>query len=44
MIPAFAQILMLARTFEPLGGRKYWPIYEKAAEVGSAGRRACLRL
>ncbi|MEL6962952.1 MAG: amidohydrolase family protein [Pseudomonadota bacterium] len=32
--PAFAQILMLARTFEPLGARKYWPIFEKAAEVG----------
>ncbi|NJO39013.1 MAG: amidohydrolase [Rhizobiales bacterium] len=31
--PSFAQILMLARTFEPLGSRKYWPIYEKAAEV-----------
>ena len=31
--PAFAQILMLARTFEPLGSRKYWPIFEKAAEV-----------
>ena len=32
--PAFAQILILARTFEPLGSRKYWPIFEKAAEVG----------
>ncbi len=32
--PAFAQILMLARTFEPLGSRKYWPIYEAAAETG----------
>ena len=31
---AFAQILMLARTFEPLGAKKYWPIFQKAAEVG----------
>jgi predicted TIM-barrel fold metal-dependent hydrolase len=32
--PDFAQILMLARTFEPLGSRRYWPIFEKAVEVG----------
>ena len=32
--PAFAQILMLARTFEPLGSRKYWPIYQAAADIG----------
>jgi predicted TIM-barrel fold metal-dependent hydrolase len=32
--PSFAQILMLARTFEPLGSRKYWPIYEAAAASG----------
>jgi uncharacterized protein len=30
----FAQILILARTAEPLGSRRYWPILEKAAEVG----------
>jgi predicted TIM-barrel fold metal-dependent hydrolase len=30
----FAQILMLARTSEPLGSRRYWPILEKAVEVG----------
>ena len=30
----FAQILMLARTAEPLGSRRYWPIYAKAVEVG----------
>ena len=32
--PAFVQVLMLSRTAEPLGSRKYWPIYEAAAEVG----------
>jgi predicted TIM-barrel fold metal-dependent hydrolase len=32
--PDFAQILMLARTADPLGSRRYWPILEKAAEVG----------
>ena len=32
--PDFAQILMLARTSEPLGSRRYWPIFEKAVEVG----------
>ena len=30
----FAQILILARTAEPIGSRRYWPIFEKAAEVG----------
>ncbi|MEZ5837594.1 MAG: amidohydrolase family protein [Geminicoccaceae bacterium] len=30
----FAQILMLARTFEPLGAKRYWPIFAKAQEVG----------
>ena len=30
----FAQILILARTSEPIGSRRYWPILEKAAEVG----------
>lgn len=30
--PHFAQILLLSRTAEPLGRRRYWPIYEAAAE------------
>ena len=30
----FAQILMLARTSEPLGSRRYWPIFAKAVETG----------
>lgn len=29
--PNFAQVLLLSRTAEPLGSRKYWPIYETAA-------------
>lgn len=28
--PDFAQILLLSRTAEPLGQRRYWPIYEAA--------------
>ena len=28
--PRFVQVLMLIRTAEPLGRRKYWPIYEAA--------------
>ena len=28
--PAFAQVFMLTRTSEPLGNRRYWPIYEAA--------------
>ena len=32
--PDFAQILLLTRTAEPLGARRYWPIYEAAAETG----------
>lgn len=32
--PAFVQVLLLSRTAEPMGSRKYWPIYEAAAEVG----------
>lgn len=31
--PDFAQVLMLSRTAEPLGNRRYWPIYEAAAEA-----------
>jgi predicted TIM-barrel fold metal-dependent hydrolase len=32
--PDFAQVLLLSRTAEPLGNRRYWPIYQAAAEVG----------
>ena len=32
--PAFVQVLLLSRTAEPMGSRKYWPIYEAAAEAG----------
>ena len=31
--PDFVQILMLTRTNEPAGQRRYWPIYEAAQEV-----------
>ncbi len=30
--PGFVQILLIARSKEPLGNRKYWKIYEAAAE------------
>jgi predicted TIM-barrel fold metal-dependent hydrolase len=29
----FAQVLLLSRTSEPLGQRRYWPIYEAAARA-----------
>jgi uncharacterized protein len=32
--PDFVQVLVLSRTAEPLGNRRYWPIYEAAAEAG----------
>lgn len=32
--PRFVQILMLIRTAEPMGRRKYWPMYRAAAEHG----------
>jgi predicted TIM-barrel fold metal-dependent hydrolase len=32
--PDFSQILMLARTSEPMGRRRYWPIYEAAERLG----------
>jgi predicted TIM-barrel fold metal-dependent hydrolase len=32
--PNFAQVLLLSRTGEPLGNRRYWPIYEAAVEAG----------
>jgi hypothetical protein len=28
--PRFAQVILIARTHEPLGRRKYWPMYEAA--------------
>ena len=30
----FAQVLLLSRTAEPLGNRRYWPIYEAAQRAG----------
>jgi predicted TIM-barrel fold metal-dependent hydrolase len=30
----FVQVLFLSRTAEPLGNRRYWPIYAAAAEAG----------
>jgi len=32
--PRFVQVLLLIRTAEPLGRRKYWPIYAAAVEHG----------
>lgn len=32
--PHFAQVLLLSRTGEPPGQRRYWPIYEAAAAAG----------
>ncbi len=32
--PRFVQILFAARTLEPLGRRRYWPIYAAAQELG----------
>lgn len=32
--PNFAQILVLTRTGEPFGKRRYWPIFEAAARAG----------
>lgn len=32
--PDFVQVFMLSRTAEPLGARRYWPIYAAAAEAG----------
>jgi predicted TIM-barrel fold metal-dependent hydrolase len=32
--PDFAQVLVLSKTNEPLGQRRYWPIYEAAAATG----------
>jgi uncharacterized protein len=32
--PNFVQVLLLSRNVEPLGQRRYWPIYQAAEEVG----------
>lgn len=32
--PNFIQAFMLIRTAEPMGNRRYWPIFEKCAELG----------
>ena len=32
--PNFVQVLLLGRTAEPIGNRRYWPIYEAAAAAG----------
>jgi predicted TIM-barrel fold metal-dependent hydrolase len=32
--PHMVQVLLLSRTLEPLGSRRYWPIYEAAAAAG----------
>ena len=32
--PNFGQVLLLTRTAEPLGQRRYWPIYQAAEAVG----------
>lgn len=32
--PGFVQVLFNARTREPLGNRRYWPIYEAATALG----------
>jgi len=32
--PNFIQSFMLIRTADPMGNRRYWPIYEAAAEAG----------
>ena len=32
--PHFVQVLLLSRTAEPLGQRRYWPIYEAASRAG----------
>jgi len=32
--PDMVQVLLLSRTVEPLGNRRYWPIYEAASRAG----------
>jgi uncharacterized protein len=32
--PHMVQVLLLSRTLEPLGSRRYWPIYKAAAAAG----------
>src|SRR4030088_3779484 len=38
----FVQVLLLSRNVEPLGQRRYWPIYEAAQEIGLPPRVAPL--
>ena len=33
--PGFVQVMLTIRTSEPLGRRKYWPMYEAAVEAGA---------
>ena len=42
--PNFGQVLLLTRTAEPLGQRRYWPIYQAAEAVGAAGGHPRVRL
>jgi predicted TIM-barrel fold metal-dependent hydrolase len=32
--PNFVQVILLSRTAEPMGQRRYWPIFEAAAKAG----------
>ena len=42
--PNFAQVMFLSRTAEPMGQRRYWPIYRGRRRGGPADRRARVRL
>ena len=42
--PAFVQVLMSPRSADPLGNRRYWPIYAAAERPQQAGRAARGRL
>ena len=39
----FVQVLLPPRAAEPLGRKRYWPIFEAAAKRRSADRHACRR-
>jgi hypothetical protein len=39
--PAYAQVFMLTRTSEPLGNRRYWPIYAAAERHGFPSACTC---
>ena len=41
--PGFAQIAMVTHSIEPLGRRRYWPVYDAAGAARPAGRPARLR-